>query len=269
MQTPPQNPFGRRGRVTSAAELFNRTSELGLLRRYLTNGISCQVVAPPGYGKSSLLFALRQLAPEWDERLTVGYIDLQKPKCHTLEGFMECVWGELREPPAAPTLLALSERVEEASRKGRRPVLCLDEFGELTRRPGVFTADFFLEMRSIAQMGMTIVTASHEPLRTLLPSDNPVSPFFNIFAMLRLGPFPPEVAEQFLKQERPGVPPFDEAERRAILDFAKGHPLSLQVASFYVLEAKLEGTPLPEAIQKAADDLSQPQAADAPATPEE
>jgi hypothetical protein len=256
MEAQPQNPFGRRGRVT-AEELFNREPELGLLRRYLTNGISCQVVAPSGYGKSSLLFALRQLAPEWDERLTVGYIDLQKPHCHTLEGFMQCVWAELKEPPAAPTLLALSERVEELAKKGRRPVLCLDEFGELTRRPEVFTTDFFLEMRSIAQTGMTIVTASPEPLRTLLPSDNPVSPFFNIFAMLRLGPFSPVVAEQFLLKERPGVPPFDEAERRVILDFAKGYPLSLQVASFYVLEAKLDGTSLAEAIKKAEDDLSQ------------
>lgn len=267
MQAQPHNPFGRRGRVTAIEELFDRESELKLLRSYLTNSISCQVIAPSGYGKSSLLYGLTSFAAEWDERLTVAYLDLQKPHCHTLEGFMQCVWAELKEPPDAPTLLALSERVEELAKKKRRPVLCLDEFGELTRRPEVFTADFFLELRSIAQTGMTIVTASREPLRTLLPGDNPVSPFFNIFAMLRLGPFPPSVAEQFLLKQRPGVPPFDEPERRAILDFANGHPLSLQVASFYVLEAKLDGTPLAEAIGKAADDLSQQQAADAPAVP--
>ena len=52
-----------------------------------------------------------------------------------------------------------------------------------------------------------------------------------------------------------GVPRFTADERAAILDFAKNHPLALQVACFNVLEAKEDGTTLLAALQRSADDM--------------
>lgn len=61
--------------------------------------------------------------------------------------------------------------------------------------------------------------------------------------------------EDFVNLLRPGVPPFIPEEKGAILTFAKGHPLALQVACFHVLEAKKSGEPLTVAMQKAADEM--------------
>lgn len=249
------NPFGKRGRITSKSDLFDRTYELRVLQSHLSKGTSCQIVGPSGFGKSSLLYLLQDFARGWDQTLRVGYVDLQDPKCHTIAGFIEAVWASWNERQTGGTLTTLSERIGSWNSQGRRMVLCLDEFEELTRRPAEFTSDFFLDLRAIAQKGMTIVTASHRTLSGLVPSNNPVSPFFNIFAVIRVGPFSARDAEEFVTAQRPGVPAFKEAEKQAILEFSKGHPLALQIACFYVLEGKKEGVSLADSMQKASKDL--------------
>jgi hypothetical protein len=149
------------------------------------------------------------------------------------------------------TLASLSERIGNWKAQGNRMVLCLDEFEELTRHPREFSSDFFLDLRAIAQKGMILVTGSHRMLSNLVSSTNPVSPFFNIFAVVRVGPFSDKDAEDFVTRERPNVPKFTEMEKRAILDFAKGHPLVLQIACFHVLEGKRGGETLDEAMKNA------------------
>jgi hypothetical protein len=251
------NPFGQRGRISNTSELFDRDYEIRVLRSHLSKGTCCQIVGPSGFGKSSLLYLLQDFAREWDENLTVGYLDLQDPRCHSIAGFIEAMWASWNEVPAAGTLAVLSDRIGAWNAQGRRMVLCLDEFQELTRRPAEFTSDFFLDLRAIAQKGMTIVTASHRMLSGLVPSNNPVSPFFNIFAVIRVGPFSNKDAQDFVMRERPGVPPFTVQEKQVILEFSKGRPLALQIACFYVLEGKRSGESLADSMQKASVDMEE------------
>jgi hypothetical protein len=252
-----ENPFGLRGRINDAKELFDRTYELSVLRSHLLNGTSCQIVGPSGFGKSSLLFLLGSFAESWNKRLRVGYLDLQDPRCHTVSGFLECAWSSWKMDPEDRTLASLSERFGEWTAQGSRMVLCLDEFEDLTRHPREFTADFFLGLRAIAQKGMILVTGSRRTLSYLVPSTNPVSPFFNIFGVIRLGPFSDKDAANFVTLERPNVPKFTEMEKRAILDFAMGHPLALQIACFHVLESKRSGETLDEAMNKASIEIKE------------
>jgi hypothetical protein len=79
---------------------------------------------------------------------------------------------------------------------------------------------------------------------------------------LPLDVFTNEGAEDFVNIYRKGVPPFTEDEKKKILNFAKRHPLALQVASYYVLEAKTRepaSAILPKAVSvalnKAADEM--------------
>ena len=73
---------------------------------------------------------------------------------------------------------------------GTHPVVCLDEVEELISRASVFSRDFFLALRSLGQNGLSLITAGRRPLSEMMDaSDTEVSPFYNTFPLLRLGPF--------------------------------------------------------------------------------
>ena len=249
------NPFIWRGGITTAADFFDREPEQRTLRAYLHGRQNCQIVGPRRIGKTSLLRQVERAAAGWDEQTVVAYLDLQDPRCYTLSGWLsqaakQCHWST----PAA-TLADFAECVEAALAQGVRPVLCLDEFEELTTRRTEFTRDFFMTLRACAQQGLSIVTASQRPLSELTDRGDPTSPFYNTFPLLHLSPFRPADAQDFANLHRPGTPAFTLGEKTAILDFAKGHPLALQVACFHALEAKQNGDSLTAVMQKATDDM--------------
>src|SRR5262249_29479655 len=144
-------------------------------------------------------------------------------------------------PPAAVDLVKLSEHLDTLLTHGRQPVLCLDEFEELTLRRGEFSRDFFVALRACGQKPMSIITASQKRLHELTDPHDDRSPYHNIFPAVELGPFAAADAADFVSQRRPGVRPFKAEEKAGILAFASGHPLALQVACFHVLEAAEHG----------------------------
>lgn len=248
------NPFIWRSGIARAEDFFNRESEQRALRAYLVGRQNCQVVGPRRIGKTSLLRQVENAAPKWADELSVAYIDLQDPRCFTLKGLLAVISSQFKWPAPATSLTEFADRVQVALSNVPRLVLCLDEFEVLSERPHEFTADFFLTLRACAQRGMSVVTASRRPLSEISDRSDPTSPFYNTFPLLRLGPFAEADAEDFVNVYRAGVPPFRPEVRRAILAFAKGHPLALQVACFNALEVK-EGESLTDAMKKAADEL--------------
>ena len=102
---------------------------------------------------------------------------------------------------------------------------------------------------------MSIVTSSRSLLSELTERGDPASPFYNAFPVVRVVPFSKEDAEDFVNLRRRGAPGFTPEERDAILDFAKGHPLSLQVACFHVVDAREDRGALSTAIERARDDM--------------
>jgi class 3 adenylate cyclase len=249
------NPFIWRAGITNPDDFFDRDAEQRTLRAYLRGRQNCQIVGPRRIGKTSLLLRVERRAHEWEPSASVAHLDSQDPRCYTLPGWLTLAARQFGWTPAPATLAEFAERAEGMLKDGRRPVLCLDEFEHLTRHRGEFTHDFFMTLRSCGQRGMSIVTASQRPLHELTDTSDPTSPFYNTFPLLRLGPFPTADAHDFLTLHRPGIPPFTPDERAPILDFAKNHPLALQVACFHVLEAKWGGEDLLAAMRKAAEDM--------------
>lgn len=251
------NPFIWRGGITRAEDFFDRDGEQRAVRAYLDGRQNCQIVGPRRIGKTSLLRQIERTAPKWDAAARVAYLDLQDPRCYTLKGWLSLASRQCKWATTPATLADFADCLDAALSQGQRPVLCLDEFEELTARRDEFTRDFFMTLRSCAQLrgGLSVITVSQRPLSDLTDRGDPTSPFYNTFPLLRLGPFTPADAEDFLNLYRAGVPRFNDDERRAILDFAKGHPLALQVACFHVLEAKGGGASLVAAIQQAADEM--------------
>lgn len=249
------NPFIWRAGITKAEDFFDREAEQRNLRAYMRGRQNCQLVGPRRIGKTSLLLHVERSAAEWERSALVAYMDLQDPRCYTLRGWLAYAARQFGWTPAPTGLDEFAEATEKTLADGLHPILCLDEFEHLAKRRGEFTHDFFMTLRSCGQRGLSIVTSSQHTLHELTDTNDPTSPFYNTFPLLRLGPFAPADAQDFLNLHRPGVPPFKPDERAAILDFAKNHPLALQIACFNILESKEDNTTLHTAIRKSDDDM--------------
>jgi hypothetical protein len=225
------------------------------LRDFLRGRQNCQIVGSRRIGKTSLLRQVERRAAEWEASAVVAYIDQQDAACFTRSGWLRYVGRKWHWDSPVDDLAEFSEQVDEMLGRGLRPVLCLDEFEEMTVRPQEFTRDFFLALRACGQKGLTIFTASKKPLVELTNPQDISSAFFNTFPFLELSRLKKEEAEDFVNYYRPGVPPFTTDEKAKILKFAKLHPLALQVASYYVLEAKSRET-IPQALHKATIEMN-------------
>lgn len=248
------NPFVWRGGIREGGAFFNRVHEQRRLKDCLSKGQCCQIVGERRIGKTSLLLQIGREAVTLPGT-TAAFMDMQKPFCSTLNGFLRRAGREFGLDPVPDTLVDFAEGVETMCRTGKRPVLCIDEFEEFTMRREAFTRDFFLTLRACSQDGMAILTTSHQSLSRLSNSRDPISPLYNIFQFLPLMAFSEQDAADFLTVFRSGVPAFSPDEKIRILDFARCHPLALQVACYYVVEAKERGESLSIAIQCANEGM--------------
>jgi hypothetical protein len=250
------NPFVWRAGISEASAFFNREAEQARLQQFVNKRQNHQVVGPRRIGKTSLLRQFERVGAGWEGNPAVANLDLQNPQCYTLAGWLRRAGERLGLPGPPADLAGFALAVEEALRRGARLVLCLDEFEELTIRPKEFTRDFFLTLRSCGQEGLSIITASQRPLSELTdPGDPVVSPFYNTFPLLRLGPFREADAADFVALQRPELPPFSAAEQAAVLRFARGHPLALQVGCYYLVEMKRRGGSPSGALREAEEEM--------------
>jgi class 3 adenylate cyclase len=135
-----------------------------------------------------------------------------------------------------------SQAIRALTQKGLKIVYLLDEFEGLgtNRRLG---EDFFSSLRSLTLYDVAYVTASQDPLLDLtLRQDVLSSPFFNIFALLRLGMFSRQESLDFVERSsrKAGVS-FPPAAVEFVLDYVGQHPFSLQVACYHVYEFLASG----------------------------
>jgi len=250
------NPFIWRDGISQAAAFFNRSREIKKTLQLMRSKQNCQIVGSRRIGKSSLLRHFERTATEEFSDASVAYVDLQDPRCYTLAGWLMFVSKQWNWAKTPTNLVEFADGVESMLRADYRPVLCLDEFEEPAVRRSEFNRDFFLTLRSCGQKGLTIITASLRPLNELTEDKtDPTSPFYNTFQLLRLGPFNETDASEFVSMYRNGISPFNDEQKREILNFAKGHPLALQVACYYVLEGRETNEPVALSIGRAADEL--------------
>ncbi len=246
------NPFFFGPKITNPAYFVGRQRELkkilGLLDTAHTGQMQhVSVVGERRIGKSSLLYHLSHAAPAYLTDAAAYhfvYVDLQDPHCHTLNGFLSVVLDGLAlEHPAALTLTAFYDAVQNAAAEEALPVLLLDEFEKLTERAAEFPDAFYETLRSLGNHSLLgIVTASQHSLKDLARQGKLTSPFFNIFHELPLGVFTEEEADLLLDRAASTGYPFTPRERRGILKIAGTHPARLQIVAALVYDAKVEGT---------------------------
>lgn len=262
-QSDPHNPFTWLDAIGDPDAFFGREKELRNLRDYIRTRSNVQIVGPRRMGKSSLLLAVGHRVKDWIEQPAFAFVDMEMANCHTVKGWLRCVAREWNWPKPPENLADFADRVQAELRARRRLVLCLDEFEKFKDLAGEFTIDFFENLRGCGQAGVSILTAARMSLREIRKSGALLSPYYNTFARLDLGPFTDLEARAFVSLARTAVPEFTEDESAAILKSAKGHPLRLVFACHDVLEAKRNGETLFDAVRQAerrADEILPPPA---------
>jgi hypothetical protein len=259
---PSSNPFFHRGPIRDRAYFFAREHEVSQALSLLGNGQSISLVGQRRIGKTSLLFHIADpevftqhgLTP--DEHLFV-YVDCGELSSLDQPGIYQVLLEEVGDAladvdPDLSRLEALDEsrpmtyRAFERAlrglvRGGRRPIILLDEFDLMAHNPHL-DPDFFSGLRALAaKYSIAYITASRHPLLELTYADASTlsSPFFNIFASIRLGLFSDDAARNLLTSlASRGELTFAPSTIDSLLDLAGPHPLFLQIAGFHAFDLR-------------------------------
>jgi predicted ATPase len=131
---------------------------------------SISVVGPRRIGKSSLLF---YVAHRFAQHLTAPknyrftYVELPSAECRTLDGLVTKILRDLgangnkKQPP----LVRFESAINALRANGIYPVVCVDEFEELTDHRDEFPHDVYDSWRAlINNHAIAFITASKSPL---------------------------------------------------------------------------------------------------------
>ena len=249
-----RNPYTNRSTIRDPAMFFGRTSDLTRIYAMLANTQSVSIVGDRRIGKSSLLYCLAR--PEVQARIGrydfsnyfFIHIDLQgsvyKKAVEFLQYLLDKIRLQIKEDwlpaidQAAESQDAFETTIGEINRRGFKLVLLMDEFDYVTRNER-FNADFFSFMRYIAtNYDLSIVTVSQKRLAELCHIGIADSPFFNIFAVVSLDALTGEEARELMTipSLKAGYPLADDAGW--LLELAGTQPIFVQIACFYLLEAR-------------------------------
>jgi hypothetical protein len=254
------NPFFHRGPIRNRAYFFCREHEMDQVLSLLGSEQSISLVGQRRIGKTSLLFHIADpdvftqhgLSP--DQHLFVyvdcgGLAGLDQP--HLYRVLLEEIGDALVDRGLSPGFLetlddvgpmpyrAFDRALRSLTRAGWKPILLLDEFEHMSQNPHL-DPDFFSGLRALAaRYPIAYITASKHPLLELTYADASTlsSPFFNIFASIRLGLFSENEARGLLTglAASEGVT-FTPPTLDVILHLAGPHPLFLQIAGFHAFE---------------------------------
>ena len=245
------NPFFYGGRV-EPDQFIGRRAELqrifaGLEVAHTGQMQSFSVVGPRRIGKSSLLYYVAQRYARYLHDAApyrFAYIELQDAHCHTLTGLLDGILKQLGAGQLvgnAPPLGEFQDAILALKARGILPVVCLDEFEELTHRREQFTFDFYESLRYLMnQHALAFITASKVPLIDLAQTLGYTSPFFNIFTHLTLGEFTDDEARELLARGADCDRAFTPTEQNELLLLAGKHPYKLQLAGSFLYLAKGE-----------------------------
>jgi serine/threonine protein kinase len=248
----PGNPYLNRVMIKRREDFFGREQEVRRIFARLNSSPpgSISIIGDRRVGKSSLINYLcmrpvREMHLSVSERFVMISMDLQERRSLDLTSFIHALLGvaalELRGridvSDCPPTLDGLKGLVQRLDREGYSLAILFDEFGVIAGNSH-FDLEFFSFLRYLANhYNVAYVTSSARDLQTLCHSKEiPDSPFFNIFATLRLSGFRLEEAEELIRVPSEGTGHPLTHFRDQIIELAGLLPLFLQIACSHSLE---------------------------------
>jgi serine/threonine protein kinase len=252
------NPFFHRGPIKDPTYFFGRRDSANQLANLISNGQSASIVGQRRFGKTSLLFSAYNRADLTDRMgnnvLVFVFIDcgllttadqdeIYRVLLEEIEDTMDERGLEFDDFRALGkdniTFRDVERDLRRLSRKGYALVLLLDEFERLSLNEYV-EVDFFTGLRALAmRYPLVYITASREPLIELTYADESAltSPFFNIFATIRLDLFSESDATDMLTTLSGRTAyPFDRDTATYLAQVAGGNPIFTQIAGYLAVE---------------------------------
>ena len=246
-----KNPFHNRGMITTTTEFVGRIRELDDIIGRLEGKDSISIVGERKIGKSSLLYHLKLsgnelLDDDKNEKYNFVYIDMHDPVMKTPVYFAKKILRYLaieynEKSITEQPLIIFSELLEtNYIKKGKYPIILIDEFEEIIERRELFNDDFIDTLRHCAYTGyLSFVISSKITLREITDSGKLTSPFWNIFTTIRLKEF---AFDKYLNETAIFLEKYwenlemTEFEKHFLSWYPSNHPLKLQIISYWVYQ---------------------------------
>jgi len=261
-------PFVAGPKITDLRLFVGRREPLQDLasRMNAVQPMSVNLVGERRIGKSSLLYTFAQvwdryIPPEMRRRAyVVAYLDLQEIRPRSTGDFYRAILNVLRQRPlwsqfpqlqqmlqaCPPEQVAFGEFLEACQAHSLLPVICLDEFEALFDAPQAFDDDFFDVQRGYMNASkLMYVIATHRTLDFYRKQHRLTSSFFNLGHVLELGEFSEDEAADLVRLPAstvPGAPAaLGLAEQRLARQWGGRHPFLLQLAGYFLCQARQRG----------------------------
>lgn len=238
------NPFTDINVIKNPDEFFGRKEELRAIFTRLQGLQSTSIYGDRKIGKSSLLYnVLYNIPEELGTEYKSAYIDLRDSNYYTFYDFLKNVLLKFECDPDViqeknnynRNLIEFSESIK-ALRTKCKPVLLIDEFDYIIKKPEEFKEEFLETLRTLGYQGyIAYVTASFHSLRELCTKSKLNSTFYSIFYESKLCEFKPNEITDFLSARRKGVY-FNSKEIKLIKETAGSNPFHLRIACECVFE---------------------------------
>ncbi|MEH2046181.1 AAA family ATPase [Nostoc sp.] len=275
---PPVNPFVAAGMIEDPRLFVGRKDELHAIASRMKGDqpTSINIVGEKHIGKSSLL---HYFVLTWQQRVlnnsssyVVIYLALRGVDCQTETGFYEAVaegllshvpgWQlQLRNPWKTKPLnrQAFSDAVKQWKQQGKLPVLCLDDFESLLKYPDKFDNGFYDNLRSLMDSNaLMLVVASRKQLDVYANEHRFVSSFFNIGHTISLKELTTDEAIELsrLPTRSTNGAALSVDEQSHAQQWGDRHPYKLQLAGYYLWEARQQGKAIKWAKQQFKQQLT-------------
>ena len=273
----PSNPFVAAGMIEDSRLFVGRIDELNAIASRMKGDqpTSINIVGEKHIGKSSLL---HYFVLTWEQRVlnsssyVVIYLALRGVDCQTETGFYEAVaegllshvpgrqQSSLQNPWKTKPLnrQAFSDAVKQWKQQGKLPVLCLDDFECLLKYPDKFDNGFYDNLRSLMDSNaLMLVVASRKQLDVYAKEYRFVSSFFNIAHTIYLNELTTDEAIELSRLPSSTIgAALSVDEQNHAQQWGNRHPYKLQLAGYYLWEARQQGKAIKWAKQQFEQQLN-------------
>jgi hypothetical protein len=259
--------------ITDPRYFVGRREELDFLTSHISvaQPTSINVVGNHRIGKSSLLYHFCQT---YEQRLQASganpqqqyvaiYLSLQGASCHTQSDFYQAVAREFLKRPSVKTNPSFTDPLSRSSFDNKSfaeamlawkdaqvlPILCLDKIEALFDYPQEFNNGFFDNLRSLLDSNaLMVIIASYKNLDIYSRQHRLTSSFFNVGHVLSLGGITEMEAMDLVQLPKTTVPSLQPAlspeKQQIAIQWGGRHPYLLQLAAFWLWEAKKGDRPV-------------------------